>query len=139
MRVFLIAAASCAIAAPAAAQSRSQLDMVQSLNQPIVQEGVAAMVGAVADIVLDTRIAPLTRHIDGMPPTDTLRDLQRRTNPHFEAELRDRTRRAVATAGIVAGDAVAMTSELKRGADRLQALLGPLAAAIKAQVADDDY
>lgn len=135
MRLVPIAAALCAIALPATAQTQREADAVRALNEPMVQEGVAMAMAGLAGIVLDTKVGPFARYADpdaDIRPSDTLRDLQRRKDPHFEAKLRDQTRRAVATAGVVANDALAMSGELARTADRLRDALAPLAGALEA-------
>src|SRR5688500_12137384 len=94
MRLVPVAAILCAVAVPAAAQSRAEADAVRRLNDPMVQEGVAMAMSALAGIVLDTKVGPLARYADpdaDIRPSDTLRDLQRRKDPHFEAKLHDRT------------------------------------------------
>jgi hypothetical protein len=129
MRLVSTAAILCALALPAAAQTR-EAEAVKRLNDPMVQEGVAMAMSALAGIVLDTRVGPLARYADpeeDIRPSDTLRDVERRRDPHFEARLHDQTRRAVATAGAVAHDALAMSGELARTADRLRDALAPLA------------
>lgn len=145
MRLIPAALALCVIAAPAAAQSRAEVDAARRLNDPVVQEGIAGAVSALAGIVLDTRVGPLARYTDprdDIRPNDTLRDIERRRDPHFEARLHDDTRRAVAGAGMVAGDALAMSSELARTAGRLQAAIAPLSGLLASAAApdyDDDY
>lgn len=132
MRLVPIAAALCVIALPAAAQSQREAEAVQRLQDPMVQEGVAMAMSALAGIVLDTRVGPLAHYADpreGIRPTDTLRDVQRRRDPAFEARLHEQTRRAVAGVGVVAGDAMAMSGELARTADRLRDALSGLSAA----------
>ncbi|MDP5280366.1 hypothetical protein Q9Q95_15665 [Sphingomonas sp. DG1-23] len=134
MRLLSTAAILCAIAVPAAAQSR-EADAVRRLNDPMVQEGVAMAMSALAGIVLDTKVGPLANYADpdaDIRPSDTLRDVERRRDPHFEAKLHERTRRAVGTVGAVANDALAMRGELARTADRLRAALAPLQGAIEA-------
>ncbi|MBN2973589.1 hypothetical protein JW805_16405 [Roseomonas aeriglobus] len=129
MRLLSAALALSVVAVPAAAQSRAEVDAARRLNDPVVQEGVAAAVSALAGIVLDTRVGPLARYTDprdDIRPNDTLRDIERRRDPHFEARLHDDTRRAVAGAGMVASDALAMSGELARTADRLRAAVAPL-------------
>jgi hypothetical protein len=139
MRLISIAAVLCAIALPAAAQSRAEADTVRRLNDPMVQEGVAMAMSALAGIILDTKVGPLARYSDeDIRSTDTLRDVQRRRDPEFEARLHDRTRRAVAATGAVANDALAMSGELARTADRLRGALAPLAA-LAQSYGDEDY
>lgn len=140
MRLVPVAAILCAIAVPAAAQSREQADAVRRLNDPMVQEGVAMAMSALAGIVLDTRVGPLARYADpeaDIRPSDTLRDVERRRDPRFEAKLHDRTRRAVGTVGAVSSDALAMSGELARTADRLRAALAPLASLAEAYSEDN--
>ena len=137
MRSLSIAAAAlCAIAAPAAAQTDSKAEAAaRALSNPLVQEGVAMMVDQVAGIVLDTRVGPLARYVDpegDVRPNDTLGDVQRRRDPQFQAKLHAGTRDAVRTAGAVANDALAMGDELGRTAARLQAALAPLTAMLDA-------
>ena len=140
MRLVSIAAALCVIALPAAAQSRDA-DTVRKLNDPMVQEGVAMVMSGLAAIVLDTKVGPLARYADpdeDIRASDTLRDVQRRRDPQFEAKLHDQTRRTVATAGAAANDALAMSGELARTADRLRDALAPLAGIAQAY-GDEDY
>ncbi len=127
----LIAAAivSVTIAAPAVARDMPPppaAELADRLADPMVQEGVAGAVSALAGIVLDTRVGPLARYTDGrIRPNDTLRDVKRRDDPYFEARLHNDTRRAVRTAGAVAGDATAMAGELSVTVGRLRAALAP--------------
>jgi hypothetical protein len=140
MRLVPVAAILCAVAVPAAAQSRAETDAVRRLNDPMVQEGVAMAMSALAGIVLDTKVGPLARYADpdeDIRPSDTLRDVERRRDPHFEAKLHDRTRRAVGTVGAVSSDALAMSGELARTADRLRAALAPLASMTEAYSDDN--
>lgn len=127
MRLLLIATAVSAVALPAAAQSRAE-DTVRALNDPMVQEGASLAVGMIAGIILDTKVGMLSHYDRSIRPDDTLRDVQRRTDPQFEAKLRDGTRKAVAKAGMVAADTAAMAGEFARTADRLRAAIAPLAA-----------
>ncbi|KRC79536.1 hypothetical protein ASE13_10550 [Sphingomonas sp. Root241] len=140
MRLVPVAAILCALAVPAAAQSRAETDAVRRLNDPMVQEGVAMAMSALAGIVLDTRVGPLARYADpdeDIRPSDTLRDVERRRDPHFETKLHDRTRRAVGTVGAVSSDALAMSGELARTANRLRAALAPLASMAEAYSDDN--
>jgi len=140
MRLLLATTALCAIALPAVAQSQRDAEAVRRLNDPMVQEGIAMAMSGLAGIVLDTRVGPLARYADpeeNIRPSDTLRDVERRRDPHFEARLHDQTRRAVAATGAVANDALAMSGELARTADRLRDALAPLAS--MAEGYRDDY
>ena len=141
MRLVPIAAALCVVAVPALAQSRAEADAARRLNDPMVQEGVAMVVAGLAGIVLDTHVGPLAHYADprlDIRPTDTLRDLQRRRDPNFEAHLHDQTRRAVAAVGAVSTDALTMSDELHRTADRLRVAIAPLVAAIQSNAPKDN-
>jgi hypothetical protein len=135
MRAALVLAASLLAAAPALAQERpSAADAARALENPLVQEGAALALVRLADILLDTRVGPLATLADpGVRPDATLRDFQRRDDPAFEARLHRDARRAVRTAGAVAGGAVAAGAELRRTADRLEAALTPLIGALGRQ------
>lgn len=131
----VLSAATLASAVPAAAQSRAQ-EVARQLNNPLVQEVGAGALTALVGIVLDTRVGPLAKLADpreGIRPNDTLRDVQRRHDPAFEARLRDTTRNAIAAAGVLANDALAVQDEFGRTAARLQAALAPLSAMLDAQ------
>lgn len=122
-----------ALAAPAQAQVAPPRveELADRLQEPAVQDGVAAAVSALAGIVLDTRVGRLAHLMDpatDVPPDATLRDVKRRDDPYFEQRLRDDTRRSVARAGAAAGDMAATAGELGRTADRLQRALAPLIA-----------
>lgn len=138
--ILAIAAVSC-LAIPASAQER-EARLAEALNDPAVQEGITAAVSVLAAIVLDTRVGSLAPYADGVRPGDTLRDLKRREDPDFERRLRRDTRRAVGTAGQVAGDLATTTGAIAETTARLQAALAPLAAALNAgrdhYLPDDD-
>ncbi len=139
MRLVFAAAAICLIAMPALAQSdgrspstRDQAEaLARALNNPMVQEGAAAMLGNLAGIVLDTRVGPAAQYLD---PTigeqETLRDIQRRRDPDFDRNFHADARRAVAVAGKLTEGALQMQDSLDQTAARLRAALAPLRAAL---------
>ena len=103
-----------------------------ALGNPLVQEAAARTLTQLVGIVLDTRVGPaaaLAPDAD-MRPSDTLRDVVRRDDPRFEEHLYQDTRRSLGTAAAVAGGAAVEARELKRTADRLDAALAPLMAAL---------
>jgi hypothetical protein len=123
---FVLAAASC-LATPAFAQER-EAQIADKLNDPAVQDGITAAVSALAGIVLDTRVGSFAPYSDGrVRRGDTLRDVKRREDPGFERRLRRDTRRAVGTAGLVAGDMVSAAGAIAETTARLEAALAPLA------------
>ncbi|MDG2534348.1 hypothetical protein P6144_11860 [Sphingomonas sp. HITSZ_GF] len=135
MRLVLAAILLCAAATPALAQSQPQPDkaeaIVRALQNPMVQAGAAAMLGNLADAVLDTRVGPVARYAD---PTigeqDTLGDIQRRRDPDFDKHLQADTRRVVAVAAALGQNALEMRASLDETAARLRAALQPLRAAL---------
>lgn len=125
------------IAAPAAARDHAPArpapsadQVATALSDPIVQEGVAAVVGQAADAILDTHVGPLAHYSDGVRPQDTLRDLAHRRDPAFERHLHDDTVGAVATAGRTTKDAVAMSAEISAAAARLRRVFDTAARAV---------
>lgn len=135
---FLALAAATCLATPAFAQER-EARVADTLNDPVVQDSITNAVSAIAGIVLDTRVGSLAPYADGgIRPGDTLRDVKRREDPGFERRLRQDTRRAVGTAGLVAGDVASASGALAATTDRLRAALAPLADAIEAR-RDDAY
>lgn len=138
MRLVLTAALLCAAATPALAQqsqppsTRDKAEaFAKALDNPMVQEAAAAMLSNLAGIVLDTRVGPAAQYVD---PTvgeqDTLRDIQRRNDPDFEKHFHDGARRAVAAAGKLTQDGLAMQDSMEQTAARLRAALAPLRSAL---------
>jgi hypothetical protein len=138
MRLVLTAALFCAAATPALAQSESEPStrdkteaLARALNNPMVQEGAAAMLTNLAGILLDTRVGPTAQYLD---PTvgeqDTLRDIQRRRDPNFEKNIHRDARNAVIVAGKLTEGAVQMQDSLGETAARLRAALAPLRGAL---------
>lgn len=101
-----------------------------ALGNPLVQEAAARALMQVVGIVLDTRAGPAAALDPSVRPDDTLRDVVRRDDPRFEEGLYRDTRRSLGNAAAVAGGVAAGSRELKRTADRLDAALGPLIAAL---------
>ena len=134
MRLAVAAVALIAAASPAVAQSRHAVhatpeQAAAALQNPLVQDAAARTLTQLVGIVLDTRVGPaasLTGPDADIRPNDTLRDLARRDDPRFEEHLYHSTKRALGTAGAVAGGAAVEAKELKRTADRLDAALAPL-------------
>ena len=134
MRLSLVAIILLSGATPAWAGAREpgQTDtgaIASVLSNPAAQDALARTVDRLAGIVLDTRVGPLaalTDSRDDIRPDDTLRDVKEREDPDFERRLQKRTRRAVAAAGTAAGAAAIQMAELRRTAERLEEVLGPV-------------
>jgi hypothetical protein len=137
MRLILTAALLCAATTPALAQSQPQPQpdkaeaVIRALQNPLVQEGAAAMLSNFAGVLLDTRVGPVAHYAD---PTigdqETLRDIQRRRDPDFEKNFHADARRAVAAAAVLGQNALEMRASLDDTAARLRAALQPLRAAL---------
>lgn len=140
MRTVLLAiAAAATLATPALAQEREGR-IADTLNNPATQEALTAAVASIAGIVLDTRVGSFAPYSDGrVRPGDTLRDVKRRDDPGFERRLRQDTRRAVSTAGLVAGDVASASGALAETTARLSAALAPLAGALETRADDGDW
>lgn len=138
MRKFLLLPllATALLATPALAQDRAPVPRGMDLDRagamlanPMVQDGAAAIIAEFADALLQTRVGPLAALADpraDVRPGDTMGDLVRRENPHFDRRLRDGSKRAVGAAGAALGAAGQMRRELHAAADRLRAAMGKL-------------
>ena len=140
MRIAPLALAVTLFASPALAAPQQDAERaVRVLQDPIAQEVAAGVIGQVVGVVLDTRVGPLASVLDpesDVRPNDTLGDLKRRDDPNFDRRLRRDTRQALGTAAATAGGAMAQAGEIRRTADRLEAVLGPLIAATTGVPAD---
>ncbi|RYD60853.1 MAG: hypothetical protein EOP58_15690 [Sphingomonadales bacterium] len=103
-----------------------------ALSNPVVQNGIAGLVAAFADTVLDTRIDPVAHYTDRVRPGDTLGDMVRREDPNFDRNLQNGTRRAVGMAGQLTRDGVVMADEIGKTTDKLQSLIQGTLALVKA-------
>lgn len=111
----------------------------ETLSNPTMQAGIAGVVTAFADAVLDTHVGPLARYVDprdNIRAQDTLGDLVRRDDPGFDQRLRQRTRGALAVAGQGARDGAAISNELGKTVARLRGLLNATAAVLDQQPDD---
>ena len=138
LALVLLAGATPAATQEVAPRRPAPTDVARLLANPAAQDLIARQVASLAGIVLDTRVGPLAALADpreGVRPDDTLRSIEQRRDPELDRHLYERSRAAVATAGAVAGGAVAEAAELRRTTERLRAALAPLldsAAALKA-------
>ena len=131
MRLILLPLA-LSLASPALAQEHASSrqvhaeDMARALGNPAVQAGVTTIVSDIVAAILDTHVGPMARYTDprdDLRPSDTLRDVAEREDPAFERHLQQRTRGAVAAAGLAARDAATVNAELGATAERLRRVL----------------
>ncbi|QYE33363.1 hypothetical protein KZX46_00765 (plasmid) [Polymorphobacter sp. PAMC 29334] len=114
MKTLALALALLAVVSPAAAQvaPRHRLtpaDAARLLANPAAQDLIAQKIASLASIVLDTKIGPLAALTDpreDVRPDDTLYSIERRHDRDLDRHLYERSHRAVATAGSIAGGAV---------------------------------
>lgn len=133
MRVPVIAALALALLpTPVLAHERTTPrgpDMAQladQLSNPVVQDTVAAVVDQVAATLLTTQVGPLARYADPrdhVRADDTLGQVIARRDPDYAQKLHEQTHDMVRGVGQAAGDAAAMSAELKRTADKLRLML----------------
>lgn len=112
--------------APLAAPSVSGAGLAaaaRALSDPQVQRGVAAIVAALSDTVLATRVGPLATVDPSIRPDDTLGSMTERDDPGFHDRVARGTEQAVGTAGNVASAAAGMAAELNATAERLRRAL----------------
>jgi hypothetical protein len=140
MKKLTLAFALLAAASPAAAQHSAQprptsTDAARLLDSPEAQDIIAHQIVSLADIVLDTRVGPLSGLADprdDVRPGDTIHSIVRRRDPDYDRHLYESSRHAAATAGAVASSTVQEVAELRRTAARLRAALEPLIETAKA-------
>ncbi|QYE33256.1 hypothetical protein KZX46_00080 (plasmid) [Polymorphobacter sp. PAMC 29334] len=99
------------------------------LANPAAQDLIAQKLASLASIVLDTKVGPLAAMTDpreDVRPDDTLYSIEQRHDPDLDRHLYERSHRAVATAGAIAGGAVTEAAELRRTTARLRDALAPL-------------
>lgn len=134
MRLYLLGLFACTAATPAIAREPAprpapQIDAAQVgalLSNPLVQEGLAAVVDRYADALLQTHVGPVAQLADpssGIRPEDTLADVAARHDPHYADHLHQSAKGAIAATGKAATGVASMTAELQRTTDRLRAVL----------------
>ena len=125
----LLAAASPAAAQNSARPRETSADAARLLESPEAQDLIAHEIVSIADIVLDTRVGPLSGLADPrdhVRPDDTIHSIVRRRDPDYDRHLYESSRHAAATAGAATSGAVQEAAELRRTAARLRAALEPL-------------
>ena len=138
MRISSLLLSAIPLAAPGIAHAQTApvdraVQVATALQSPLVQDAVARTLTQLAGIVLDTKVGPiaaLAAPDAGVSAIDTLRDVTRRVDPDVEQQLYEKTKRAIGTAGAVAGAATQQAAEIDRTAGRLTATLAPLIAAL---------
>ncbi|MBN8809420.1 MAG: hypothetical protein J0I47_14460 [Sphingomonas sp.] len=135
MRKLALFLAAATVAAPAFARDhdappppRDDLRAVSHLlSDPRAQAGIAGLVDALTDAVMQTRVGPLADLApdSDLRPGDTLGDVQRRRDPAYRQRLRAETAGAMAVLGRATGDAAAMSDELRATVARVQRVIEP--------------
>ncbi len=125
----LLGAASSSAAQEAAPRQLAPEDAARLLANPAAQDLIAQQIARLAGIILDTKVgalAPLADPRDGVRPDDTLHSIEQRRDPDLDRHLYERSHKVVASAGGIAGGAVAEAAELRRTTDSLRAALTPV-------------
>lgn len=132
MRSLFVVVPALFLATPAFAQDRdapppaSGQDLAaaaRALSDPQVQRGVAAIVSALSDTVMATRVGPLSQVDRSVRPDDTLGSVAERRDPGFHDRMVRNTQVAVGTAGRTVAAATGMAAELNATAERLRAMV----------------
>lgn len=133
MRIPLVAALALGLLpAPVLAHERTtprgpdMAELADQLSNPVVQDTVAAVVDQFAATLLTTQVGPLARYADPrdhVRADDTLGQVIARRDPDYAQKLHEQTHDMVRGTGQAAGDAAAMSAELKRTADKLRLML----------------
>jgi hypothetical protein len=127
MRSFTLLLPALLLASPAFAQDAPPpphpVDLhaaAKALSNPVVQAGIAGVVSALSDIVMDTKIGPLADVSPEVKPNDTLGSVAERRDPGVRARIAHNTQGAVAVAGRAAGDASALSDNLTVTVNKLR-------------------
>jgi hypothetical protein len=136
MRNYILLPVLALIATPALAQDRDsapapmpKMDAhaaAKALNNPMVQNGVAGLIDALTDAVMQTRVGPMATLApdSNIRPNDTLDSMAARRNPNYRNDIHRDAKQTVAAAGRTASAAVAMSDELAATAARVRRVLG---------------
>lgn len=100
--------------------------MSRLLSDPRAQAGVAGLVDALTDAVMQTHVGPLAALMPDadVRPGDTLADVQRRRDPAYRQRLRAETTGAMAVLGRAAGAAAQMSDEMRASLARVRQVIG---------------
>ncbi|WP_277968092.1 hypothetical protein [Sphingomonas echinoides] len=134
MRLYLLGLFALTVATPALAHEPAprpspQIDAAKVgalLSNPLIQEGLAAVVDQYANALLQTHVGPVAQLADPsarIRPEDTLADVIARQDPHYADHLHQGAKGAIAATGKAATGVASMTAELQRTTDRLRAVL----------------
>jgi hypothetical protein len=136
MRNYMLLPVLAFAATPALAQDRDsspapmpRMDAraaAKALNNPMVQNGVAGLIDALTDAVMETRVGPMATLAPNsdIRPDDTLDRMAARRNPDYRNEIHRNAKQTIAAAGRTATAAVAMSDELAATAARVRRVLG---------------
>jgi len=135
MRNYALIPVLALMATPALAQDRDapppapRMDAhaaANALNNPMVQNGVAGLIDALTDAVMQTRVGPMATLAPNstIHPDDTLDSMAARRNPDYRNEIHRNAKQTVAAAGRTATAAVAMSDELRATAERIRRVIG---------------
>jgi hypothetical protein len=121
MRNLIIALSALAIAAPAAAQSRSDPrdeEIVRALPAPERIEELGDTMGRVAEAIMDVPIGPIVDALDparrGRHRNETLGDVAARDDPYARERIRDQVGAATVGLGAVMEEFAAVAPVLRR-------------------------
>lgn len=109
--------------APPPVSGRDLAAVAHALSDPQVQRGVAAIVAALSDTVMATRVGPLAKVDPAIRPDDTLGSVAERDDPGLRDRMARGTANAVGTAGNVASATAGMAAELNVTVQRLRQAL----------------
>ena len=141
MRKYLMAAATLAIAGPAAAQQQPQVpaapaipvapadprddELRRNLPDPRELEAMGDNATRVLDALMNVPIGPLREAVEGRKLSrkereETLGDQARKDDPHFRERMRDQMGMATVTLGVLADQMAVMAPVLRRTLEEAQ-------------------
>ena len=125
----LILAALSPVSALASEPEDGAGEIAEKLNDPLTQYAVAGMISAMSKSVLDMRVEPLVKAMDGfggkrlrrLPPDATVADLAGTDHETVRDGIVQRVPRAMSAMGALAGAAQKMMPELEKMAREMRA------------------
>ncbi|QJB69845.1 hypothetical protein [Parasphingorhabdus halotolerans] len=139
MRRFIsipVVAVALTVANPALANSgddpdnSSESEMIEQLNDPVFQDGLADMFGGFMAAMMDVPIGPFVTAVEkaipggagasDIDPDATVGDLARRDDPDFDRNMTDGVRKGTAMMGITASEFGALLPQLKAITEKIK-------------------
>lgn len=134
-------AVSLSLSVPVAAQDRApESEIVEKLNDPAFQDGLASMMAGFMTAMMDLPVGQFAAVMEQAVPDDlkkgdrlsrvdpdaTLGDLARKDDPDFDRNIEGKMRKGTAMMGIMASEFGAMLPQLREMGEKMKRRMGEL-------------